>query len=204
MCYRAYTKKDMEERTAVEDMPVYKIMSLSKDGALKSWYMGEEYKVGKTERLGVPLKMERLPDMRPFLCEFLVINEGFHSYDSRATKLVIRNSHMLDHVGKNMYLTDPLVCRILNDSGGETGNGYLMCWRNPSKLNGTLTLDEFRERFRFDTAGLGPTGDTCVIARCTIPGGAHYYENVNGEIVSDAIRVDSYEYFTKPEEDKND
>ena len=79
-----------------------------------------------------------------------------------------------------------------------------MCWRNPSKLKEALTLDEFRERFKFDTAGLDLTGGTCVIARCTVPEGAHYYENGNGEIVSDAIRVNSYEYFTKPEEDKND
>jgi hypothetical protein len=68
-----------------------------------------------------------------------------------------------------------------------------------SNLKETLTLDEFRERFKFDTAGMDMTGGTCVIARCTIPGGSHYYENANGEIVSDAIRVDSYEYITKPE-----
>lgn len=198
----------MEERTAVEDMPVYKIMSLSKDGALRSWYMEEEYEVGKTERLGVPLKMERIHTMSAFLGDggvFLVINEGFHSYDSRTTKPVIRNGQMFEHVDKSLGLTEPLVCRILNDSGDETSNGYLMCWRSPmSKSKETLTLDEFRERFKFDTAGLDQTGGTCVIARCTVPEGARYYENVDGEIVSDTIRVDSYEYFTKPEEENND
>lgn len=183
----------MEERTAVEDMPVYKIMSLWRDGSLRSWYMEEEYEVGKINRQCMPLKI-RSVDTSEETGGF-IINEGYHSYNSRTTKPVIRTSSTL---------FQHLVCHIMNNLGYEIGNGYLMCWRNPSKLDGTLTLDEFRERFKFDTAGLGPTGDTCVIARCTIPGGAHYYENVNGEIVSDAIRVDSYEYFTKPEEDKND
>lgn len=194
MCYRAYTQEDREERTAVEDMPVYKIMSLWRNGSLRSWYMEEEYKVGKTERLGVPLKMKRIDTSEE--AGGFIISEGFHSYDSRTTKPVIRTSNsLLQH----------LVCHITNNSGDEIGNGYLMCWRNPmSKLEETLTLDEFRERFKFDTAGLDLLGGTCVIARCTIPGGAHYYENVDGEIVSDAIRVDSYELFTKPEEDKND
>lgn len=180
----------MEERTAVEDMPVYKIMSLWRNGSLRSWYMEVEYEVGKTNRQWMPLKMKGADSSEE--TEGFLIGEGFHSYNSRTTKPVIRTSQHL-------------VCRILNDSGDETGNGYLICWRNPRpKLEETLTLDEFRERFKFDTAGLDLLGGTCVIARCTIPGGAHYYENVDGEIVSDAIRVDSYEYFTKPEEDKND
>ena len=92
----------------------------------------------------------------------------------------------------------------MNNSGDEIG-GYLMCWHQPiSEFKEALALDEFRERFKFDTTGLDLTGGTCVIAHCTIPGGAHYYENVNGEIVSDAIRVDSYELFTKPESENND
>lgn len=193
MCYLAYAKKDMEERTAVEDMPVYKIMSLWSDGSLRSWYMEEEYEVGKTERLAVPLKM-RSVDTREGTGGF-IINEGYHSYNSRTTKPVIRTSSTL---------FQHLVCHIMNSLGYRICNGYLMCWRSPiSELKEALTLDEFRERFKFDTAGMGLTGGTCVIARCTIPVGAHYYENLDGEIVSDAIRVDSYEYFTEPEENND-
>ena len=194
MCYLAYAKKDMEERTAVEDMPVYKIMSLWRGGSLRSWYMEEEYEVGKTERLAVPLKMKRVDSSEE--TGGFIISEGYHSYNSRTTKPVIRTSStLLQH----------LVCHIMNNLGYEIGNGYLMCWRNPMPelKEDAMTLDEFRECFKFDTTGLALLGDTCVIARCTIPGGSHYYENVNGEIVSDAIRVDSYEYFTK-QEDKND
>lgn len=184
----------MEERTAVEDMPVYKIMSLWRNGSLRSWYMEEEYEVGNTNRQWTPLKMKGA-DSSEETGGFL-IGEGYHSYNSRTTKPVIKTSNtLLQH----------LVCYITNNSGDEIGNGYLMCWSNPmSKLEETLTLDEFRERFKFDTAGLDLLGGTCVIARCTIPRGAHYYENVNGEIVSDAIRVDSYEYFTEPEVHIND
>jgi hypothetical protein len=193
MCYLAYAKKDMEERTAVEDMPVYKIMSLWRDGSLRSWYMEEEYEVGKTERLAVPLRMKAVDSSEE--AEVFRISEGYHSYSSRTTKPVIRTSSTwFQH----------LVCHIMTNLGYEIGNGYLMCWRIPmSELKEeALTLDEFREHFKFDTTGMALLGDTCVIARCTIPGGAHYYENVNGEIVSDAIRVDSYELFTKPEEKK--
>ena len=197
MCYRAYTKEDMEQRTAVEDMPVYKIMSLWRNGSLRSWYMEEEYEVGKTERLAAPLKMKRAdPSDGGF-----IISEGYHSYNSRTAKLGIRTSHGL----KELFQRSNLVCCIMNNSGDEIGR-YLMCWHNPTSelLNETLTLGEFRERFKFETAGLDLFGGTCVIARCTIPGGARYYENGNGEIVSDAIRVDSYECVTKPEGKNND
>lgn len=185
----------MKKRTAVEDIPVYKIMSLWGDGSLRSWYMDAEYEVGKINRLWSPLKMKGADSSEE--TEGFIISEGYHSYNSRTTKPAIRTSNTL---------TQHLVCCIMNNSGYEFGNGYLMCWCNPmSNLNlkETLTLDEFRERFKFDTAGLGLSGGTCVIARCTIPGGANYYENVNGEIVSDAIRVDSYELFTKPEENND-
>jgi hypothetical protein len=195
MCYIAYTQEDREERTAVEDMPVYKIMSLWKNGSLRSWYMEEEYEVGKTERLGVPLKMKRADSSEE--TGGFIISEGYHSYNSRTTKPVIRTS--------NDALLQHLACYIMNNLGYEIGNGYLIRWRNPMpELKETLTLDEFRERFKFDTAGMSMCGWTCVIARCTVPEGSHYFENANGEIVSDAIRVDSYEFFTKPEEDKND
>jgi hypothetical protein len=203
MCYRAYTQEDREERTAVEDMSVYKIMSLWRDGSLRSWYIGEEYKVGKTNRQQIPLNMKRANSSEK--AGGFIIRDGYHSYNSRTTKPVIRNGSMFAHADKNMGLTEPLVCRILNDLGDEAGGGYLVCWDYPQpQLEGALTLDEFRERFKFDTAGLDLYGGTCVIARCTVPKGAHYYENGNGEIVSDAIRVDSYECFTKPKEDKND
>lgn len=183
----------MEQRTAVEDMPVYKIMSLWRDGSLRSWYMEEEYEVGKTNRQWMPLKMKGADSSEE--TGGFIISEGYHSYSSRATKPVISLSHTLHR---------HLVCYIMNNSGHEIGNGYLMCWCNPEfTLRETLTLDEFRKRFKFDTTGLNLTGATCVIARCTIPGGSNYYENVNGEIVSDAIRVDSYEYFTKPEENND-
>ena len=183
----------MEERTAVEDMPVYKIMSLWRDGSLRSWYMEEEYEVGKINRQCMPLKI-RSVDTSEETGGF-IINEGYHSYNSRTTKPVI---------GASNTLFQHLVCYIMTNFGYKIANGYLMCWRNPmSELKETLPLDEFRERFKFDTTGLDLLGETCVIARCTIPVGAHYYENLDGEIVSDAIRVDSYEYFTKPEENND-
>lgn len=190
MCYKAYTEEERKERTAKEDIKVFKVMNFKKNPnggiSLFSYYYRKEWQVGETATLDMPLVLQH--NKRTFICQATsIVDIGYHSYHVDITRIsfdlrfppqayadvVCENSNGHPHVISEYYIGDITI-----------NKGLVTPW-----YGRRYTYDEFKKFM------LNCTLDYSIgvaIANCTIPKGSKYYLSSRGEIVSDAIRIDSY------------
>jgi len=200
MCYFAYTEEERQEHTAKEDFNVFKVMRIKKkpDGSesLFSFYHPKEWQVGETAMVK-PLILHH--HERTFLREECsTIDLGYHSYHSGIAQIsfdVTFPPHVYAEVRcrKSNIVDDPLLFGwiVIDDYyiGDITINEGLV-----TPLCGNrYTPDEFKKFMQKCTLDYH---DRIVIADCTIPKGSNYYINIRGEIVSETIRIDSYDTLT--------
>lgn len=200
MCYIAYTEEERQERTAKEDFKVFKVMRIKKkpDGSesLFSYYHPKEWQVGETATLDKPLILQHYG--RTFLREECsIIDLGYHSYHGGIAQISFDVTfppqvYVDVRCKKSNIVDDPLLFDwiVIDDYhiGDITFNeGLSTPW-----FGNRYTPDEFKKFMQKCTLNYN---NKIVIANCTIPKGANYYLNIRGEIVSDTIRIDSYETF---------
>jgi len=194
MCYRAYTEEERKERTAKKDINVFKVMNFKKNPngeiSLFSYFFQKEWQVGETATLDKPLVLRH--HKRTFICQESTIEVGYHSYHGDITQIsfdlrfppqayadvicVNLNGHT--HVISEYYIGDI-----------TTNEGPVTPW-----YGARYTYDEFKKFMLKHTLDYHIPG--VAIANCTIPKGAKYYISSRGVIVSDAIRLDSYDALT--------
>lgn len=199
MCYRAYTEEERRERTANEDLKVFKVMNFKKNPngriSLFSFFHRKEWRVGETATLGKPIVLHH--HKRTLFCqESSTIKIGYHSYHGDITKIsfdlrfppqayadvICEGSNGRPYVISEYYIGDITI-----------NEGLATPW-----YDRRYTYDEFKKFMLKRTLDYS-VGDHCAgiaIANCTIPKGAKYYLSSLGEIVSDAIRLDSYDALT--------
>lgn len=200
MCYFAYTEEERKERTAYEDLKVFKVMRIKKkpDGSesLFSFYHPKEWQVGETAMVK-PLILQH--HKRTFLREECsTIDIGYHSYHGGIAQISFNLTfppqvYAEVRYAKSNIVDDPsLFGWILIDDyylGDITINeGLVTPW-----CGVRYTPDEFKKFMRKCTMDYH---DKIAIVNCTIPKGSNYYINRRGEIVSDTIRIDSYDALT--------
>lgn len=196
MCYRAYTEEERQERTAKEDFKVFKVMRIKKklDGSesLFSFYHPKKWQVGETATLDKPLVLHH--HKRKFIREWCsTIDLGYHSYHGDIAQILFNitfppqvyaevviyvDSNGNPHVISEYYIGDITI-----------NEGLVTPW-----CGRRYTYDEFKKFMSKCTLDYYNFG--VAIANCTIPKGAKYYLSSRGEIVSDTIRLDSYDALT--------
>lgn len=85
MCWSTYKNKNKGERTAKEDMLVYKIVKKYREFGYVSYYMGMEYILDKEYSIN-NLKAINCPDGKT------IINEGYHSYSAQECNICINHN----------------------------------------------------------------------------------------------------------------
>lgn len=197
MCYFAYTEEERQERTAKENFKVFKVMRIKKktDGSesLFSFYQPKEWQVGETATLNKPLILHH-NKRTVFREECSTIDLGYHSYHGGIAQIsfnVIPPRVYVDvRCKESNIVDDPLLFdwRLIDDYyiGDFTINeGLVTPW-----CGNRYAPDEFKKFMQKCTLDYDVR---IAIANCTIPKGAKYYINRRGEIVSDTIRLDSYD-----------
>ena len=93
MCWSTYKNKNKGERTAKEDMLVYKIVKKYKEFGYVSYYRGMVYILDKEYSIS-NLKAINCPDGKT------IINEGYHSYSAQECNICI-NHNVISVYSKN-------------------------------------------------------------------------------------------------------
>lgn len=108
MCWSTYENKNKGERTAKEDMLVYKIVKKYREFGYVSYYMGMEYILDKEYSIN-NLKAINCPDGET------IINEGYHSYSVQECNICINHNVIYVYSkNKNKLEEDYYEARILN------------------------------------------------------------------------------------------
>jgi hypothetical protein len=202
MCYFAYTEEERQEHTAKEDFKVFKVMRAKKSPSgeifLSSFYYPKKWHVGETATWPRPLVLHHHEETFIHHEECSTIDLGYHSYHVDLAQI---SFNLKFH--PNVYVDVICVSPTVKASGALIDEYYVgNTTINEGRLVTpwtwcddwyTYTLDEFKKYMRKRTLD-NSTG--VIIADCTIPKGATYYINSRGEIVSNAIRLDSYDALT--------
>ena len=176
MCYKAYSNNDKKCRTAKEDIRVVKFVESYKVNGkwlIRSYYTDYPYELGHTYSIdGMPI--EYCAD----------INQGFHSYSLSKGKPVVRR-YRSGYSEIGFPNDDKESCRRLLGSSHsyfikeDHIDGRFEC--TPRMAKYFFIIDEFARKVKFPVFS---------VMYCTIPEGSVYYENEDGEIVTDKIRTD--------------
>jgi hypothetical protein len=183
MCYEASSDNGKKCRTAEKDIRVVKFVESYKDNgkwAIRSYFNNYPYKIGHT------YSTDCMP--REY-CED--INQGYHSYSLSKGYPVMRRYRIYSAIGfpfpndnDNNGMDS---CRCLLGSShsvfikGDHLGEMFEC--TPKMAKYFFSIDEFARK---DNAHF----PVFSVMYCTIPKGSIYYENEEGEIVSDQIRPD--------------
>lgn len=179
MCYEARTNDGKKCRTAEEDIRVVKFVETLKVNGkwtIRSYYIKYPYELGHT------YSVSHMP--REY-CED--INEGYHSYSLSKGEPVVRRYLGYDAI--EFPNDDEESCRkllgkshadfIKQDQIKKVFDGMFEC--APKMAKYFFSIDKFARKVNFAVFS---------VMYCTIPKGSVYYENEDGEIVSDRIRPD--------------
>jgi len=199
MCYIAYTEEERRERTAKENIKVFKVMRAQKSPSgeisLSSFYQRKKWHVGETATLDKPLVLHHHEETFLHHEGCSTIDLGYHSYHCGIAQISFNLTfppqvYAEVRCKKSNIVDDPsLFGWILIDDyylGDITINeGLVTPW-----CGVRYTPDEFKKFMRKCTMDYH---DKIAIVNCTIPKESNYYINRRGEIVSDTIRIDSYD-----------
>ena len=179
MCYEASSYNDKKCRTAEEDIRVVKFVESYKVNGkykIRSYYAEYPYEIGHTYSVSY---------MPREYCED--INQGYHSYSLSKGEPVVRR--YLGYEAIEFPNDDEDSCRkllgtshadfIKKDQIKKVFDGMFEC--APKMAKYFFSIDEFARKAKFPVFS---------VMYCTIPKGSVYYENEDGEIVSDQIRPD--------------
>lgn len=176
MCYEASSDNGKKCRTAEEDIRVVKFVEsckLNGKWAIRSFYIHYPYKLGHTYSISY---------MPREYCED--INQGYHSYSlSKGKPVVRRYRSAYSEIG---FPNDDESCRKLLGSSHSVFikedrlDRRFEC--TPKMAKYFFSIDEFARHYS--------SSSVFSVMYCTIPKGSVYYENEEGEIVSDQIRPD--------------
>lgn len=161
MCWTTTYNNHKQPRRAGKDLKVFKIcLRCPTNDAVKSFYTGYAYTIGKTNTLKGGLKPTApYGNTNSVMYDMIFIHRGFHSYNP-----------------------DKVEIKVNKSIGGKRGYNIHV---TPIGIN--HNIDHF--------GGIDP--DMFVKVSCTIPEGTEYYENHNGEIVSESIRIENFEPIIK-------
>lgn len=167
MCWSTYVNENKRERTAKEDMLVYKIVNKYRGFGYVSYYMGMESTLWRSMRpLGFSyvsyyMGMEYIPDKEYSINNLMAINcsdgetiikEGYHSYSAQECDICINHVfNTIDVYNKSKFLKE----------------GYY-----ETRLSVSV-----------------PNNESTAVVACVIPKGSIYYKNEHGEIVSDHLII---------------
>lgn len=158
MCWRTRIESCAEKQVADKPLTVFKVVRKVPDSGLYcSCYFKYVWQIGETRSLEEDLVLQ------PSFCCHGKIEKGFHSY-SPSGELYLEECRYVVEESLPCGCTESSRRRIeVCSSGG----------------NWIRSLDRF-------ASGLEDLRDL-TLAKCTIPEGATYYKNENGEVVSDKI-----------------
>lgn len=108
MCWSTYENNNKRERTAKEDMLVYKIVKKYREFGYVSYYMGMEYILDKEYSIN---------NLKAINCPYgeTIINEGYHSYSVQECNICINHNVIYVYSkNKNKLEEDYYEARILN------------------------------------------------------------------------------------------
>lgn len=178
MCYEAKSDNDKKCRTAEEDIRVVKFVESYKVNGkykIKSYFAGYQYVLGHTYSIS---------EMPREYCDG--INEGYHSYSLSKGEPVMRRYIGYSKLGfpnedgdERCLLGGTHSDFIKEDQIRKVFDGMFEC--TPRMAKYFFSIDEFGRMGGFSVFS---------VMYCTIPKGSVYYENEDGEIVSDQIRPD--------------
>lgn len=179
MCYKANSNESKKCRTAEEDIRVVKFVESCKTNgkyAIRSYFAQFPYELGHT------YSMSHMP--REY-CED--INQGYHSYSLSKGEPVVRRYLAYDAI--EFPNDSEESCRklfgishgvfIKKDQIKKMFDGMFEC--TPQMAKYFFSIDEFARKI---------DSPVFSVMYCTIPKGSVYYENENGDIVSNRIRPD--------------
>ena len=174
MCYEATSYNDKKCRTAEEDIRVVKFVESYKVNGkykIRSYYTDYPYELGHTYSASY---------MPREYCED--INQGYHSYSLSKGNPVMRRYLGYSELGFPGNDGDGR-CLLGCSHSDFIKEDYLgrMFECAPRMAKYFFSIDEFGRKDNFPVFS---------VMYCTIPKGSVYYENEDGEIVSDQIRPD--------------
>lgn len=178
MCYEARSYNDKKCRTAEEDIRVVKFVETLKANGkwkIRSYFTNYPYELGHTYSISY---------MPREYCED--INQGYHSYSLSNGEPVMRRYLGYSELGfpdddgdERCLLGGSHSDFIKQDQIRKVFDGMFEC--TPRMAKYFFSIDEFGRKENFPVFS---------VMYCTIPKGSVYYENEDGEIVSDQIRPD--------------
>ena len=177
MCYEARSNDGKKCRTAKEDIRVVKFVETLKVNGkwtIRSYFTNYPYELGCT------YSVSHMP--REYCGD---INEGFHSYSLSKGEPVMRRYlgyselGFPDDDGDERCLLGGSHSDFIKEDQIKMFDGMFEC--TPRMAKYFFSIDEFGRMGGFPVLS---------VMYCTIPKGSVYYENEDGEIVSDKIRPD--------------
>ena len=178
MCYQAKSDNDKKCRTAEEDIRVVKFVETLKVNGkwtIRSYFTNYPYELGHTYSVSY-MPREYCGD----------INEGYHSYSLSKGEPVMRRHLGYSELGfpdddgdDRCLLGGSHSDFIKQDQIRKVFGGMFEC--TPQMAKYFFSIDDFARKADFPVFS---------VMYCTIPKGSIYYENEDGEIVSDQIRPD--------------
>lgn len=165
MCWTTYKEELAKTRTADKDIKAFKVCRPTDDPNYAKPYYFNHYGDYKVGNTYFICADIFVRQIRPpHLHTCYEIDRGYHSYNPEKVSVSIDENPMDDAI---TLLRNDVKTPLHSYSVTRNDNGvkidYFLLKRNLVKVN------------------------------CTIPKGATYYENENGEFVSDIIRIDSME-----------
>lgn len=177
MCYEARSYNDKKCRTAEEDIRVVKFVESYKVNGkykIRSYYTDYPYELGHTYSASY---------MPREYCED--VNQGYHSYSLSKGNPVMRRYLGYSGLGfpgddgDGRCLLGGSHSDFIKENQIKMFDGMFEC--TPRMAKYFFSIDEFGRKDNFPVFS---------VMYCTIPRGSVYYENEDGEIVSDQIRPD--------------
>ena len=175
MCYEASSDNDKKCRTAEEDIRVVKFVESYKVNGkyeIRSYYALHLYILGNTYSI---------PEMPREYCED--INQGYHSYSLSKGYPVMRRYRGYSEIGfpidGETWCMHPLEAPYVDFIKEDYLGRMFECAPRMAKYF-----------FSIDDSARKANSPVLSVMYCTIPKGSIYYENEDGEIVSDRIRPD--------------